>query len=127
LKFDHFSKSWSGGVLDIVESPSEQVAGVLYDVPHNNIKRLDNADTSYSRVPCRVYTVDDDGTVHSDAPVSVETYERSPFIRTEIPPTRSYLNTILRGAQHWQLPEEYIEKIQNFAESIMSRTPQPSD
>ena len=122
LRFDHFSKRWSSGVLDIVESPDEQVAGVLYQVPHDDIKNLDKSGDSYQRVKCQVYPVDEEGVVDSESPVEAELYETSDP-SPEVPPTNAYLNALVEGAKYWQLPEEYINKIKDMAESIMLQKP----
>jgi hypothetical protein len=123
IGFDHFSKRWSGGVLDVEESRHEQVAGVLYQVPHDEIRNLDGEKDDYQRSHFQVYPVDDEGVVNAENPIDAEIYD-VPSGERNVPPTPAYLKTLIDGARHWNLPEEYIAKIKGLAESLMPRKPQ---
>ena len=126
IGFDHFSKRWDGGVLDIEESRSEQVAGVLYEIPHDEIRKLDTTKDGYQRSRFPVYPVDEEGIVNSENPIEAEIYD-APSSERDVPPTLAYLDTLIEGARHWNLPEDYIAKIKGLAESLMPRKPKESN
>jgi gamma-glutamylcyclotransferase len=103
------------GVADIVESQGENTWGVVYEVPEDNLPKLNKCEgyksnrlkyeNSYNPEFIVVYIENE----HA-RPVRVIAYKA---IETPGPhvPNREYLNHIICGARHWGLPAEYVEML----------------
>jgi gamma-glutamylcyclotransferase (GGCT)/AIG2-like uncharacterized protein YtfP len=114
LAFPRNSETWGGGTSGIVPSHGPTVWGVLFDVTQACLDTLDtnegfrgpgHPDNHYDREQVTVeLTRPDDGSIPRR--VRAWTYVARPAKPT--PPSRRYLDTIVRGARHHRLPEEYI-------------------
>jgi gamma-glutamylcyclotransferase (GGCT)/AIG2-like uncharacterized protein YtfP len=114
LVFPRNSETWGGGTSGIVPSHGPTVWGVLFEVTQACLDTLDthegfrgpgNPDNHYDREQVTVeLTRPDDGSIPRR--VRASTYVARPAKPT--PPSRRYLDTIVRGARHHRLPEEYI-------------------
>ena len=117
LIFPLYSNTWGGGVSSIQLHHGETVWGVLYEVSEEEMGTLDgfegyrgpgNQHNVYDREHVTVELVrPDDGSFPRR--VRADLYVARPS--NPSPPSRRYLDTLLAGAQHHHLPEEYIAKL----------------
>jgi len=120
LTFPLRSLRWGGGAAGVTHAHGGMVWGVLYELSHDDLASLDahegwhgpgNHHNTYDRDLATVeLTRPDDGSVPRR--VRATTY----FARNlnPTPPTREYLDTMLRGARHHRLPPEYVEWLETI-------------
>jgi len=97
-KIDHFA--------GLVDSPTDQVMGVLYRLSSEDISYLDGKEKGYHRSTGEFF-VEEIGT---GRPIDCFTY----LVTNPVTPHRpspEYLNRIMKGCRDHKLPLEYIEKI----------------
>lgn len=117
IAFPHYSLHWSGGVAGAQPHHGDAVWGVLYEISEHDLATLDGIEgfrgpgdehNVYDREPVTVELVRaDDGSFPRR--VRASAYFARPSKPT--PPTREYLDRMLRGARHHHLPEEYVEML----------------
>jgi hypothetical protein len=98
-KIDHFA--------GLVDSPTDQVMGVLYQLSFKDISYLDGKEKGYHR-NAGEFLVEEIGT---GRPIDCFTYLVTNPV-TPHRPTAEYLERILKGCRDHKLPLEYMEKIQ---------------
>lgn len=110
LDFTRYSEKRKGGVADIVPSEGDDVWGVLYELPTEALPALDRkegvARGAYRRAHVGVE-------LPSGEHVRAMTYvvvEKEP----PQPPSDEYLNHLLVGAREWNLPAEYVAKLERI-------------
>lgn len=118
IAFPLFSNDWGCGVAGLVHAHGEVVWGVVYELTETDLASLDRyegwqgPDSQHNLYDRETITVDlvrpDDGSV----PRRVRATTYMPRSLNPSPPSRRYLDTILRGARHHRLPEEYVERLQ---------------
>ena len=120
LTFPLHSEHWGGGAAGVTHTRGRTVWGVLYEVSESDLATLDQIEgwkgpgdhhnLSDRDLAAVELTRPDDGSVPRR--VRATTY----FARTlnPTPPSRRYLDTILRGARHHRLPAEYIEWLESL-------------
>jgi gamma-glutamylcyclotransferase (GGCT)/AIG2-like uncharacterized protein YtfP len=117
LAFTRYSESRGGGVADVVEETgSAGVWGVVYEISEEDLRELDRCegyygegvDNAYDR--CRLAVLED-----GDGRRSLEAWVYRVHRRSgeEYDPTAKYLSQIITGAEHWGLPEHYIESLKS--------------
>ena len=110
LAFTRWSAKRGGGVADIVEHPTGEVWGVLYEVPDDELHALDAKEgvpTAYRRMTVRE---EDAAGVECDA-MAYEVVDRTgPYA-----PTAIYLAIIIEGAREHGLPAWYVEGLTSLA------------
>lgn len=114
LIFPHYSIPWGGGVSSVQGAHGATVWGMLYDVGDADMAELDRFEgfrgpgdqhNLYDREQTTVeLTRPDDGSFPRRVRASI--YIGRP--NNPSPPSRKYLDVVLRGARHHRLPEEYI-------------------
>ena len=100
-KIDHFA--------GLVDSPTDQVMGVLYQLSSKDISFLDGKEKGYHRSTGE-FLVEEIGT---GRPIDCFTY----LVTNPVTPQRpsaEYLGRILKGCRDHELPQEYIEKIKGW-------------
>ena len=117
LTFPRFSDLWGGGTASLVHAHGQEVWGVVYDVTDEHVAAMDGhegfrgAGDQHNAYDRETMTVDvvrvDDGSVPRR--VRAATYVARPS--NPQPPSRRYLDRILRGAAHHRLPEDYVEAL----------------
>lgn len=110
LGFTRHSVGWGGGTADVLAAPDAVVWGAVFTLSENDLELLDH-DEGVPRAYVRVH-----GTVVDDAGQLLTAWiyvvaEKRPHV----PPTRDYLDTILRGAREAGLPGEYIAGLEAIA------------
>ncbi len=118
LVFPCTSDRWGGGVASVQAAHARTVWGVLFELNEEDLKALDGYEgfvgpdfrgNRYDRRPEWVDLVrPDDGSIPRR--VRAEIYVARPT-RAE-PPSRRYLDAILRGARHHRLPDEAIAELE---------------
>jgi gamma-glutamylcyclotransferase (GGCT)/AIG2-like uncharacterized protein YtfP len=106
LGFTYLSRKWRGGAADVLPAQGECVWGVVYALSDDDWPKLDSFEVGYARAQRRV--LDDDDRAHD-----ITTYvvvEKGRF-----PPTREYLDKILRWGAHWRFPEPYLDALRRVA------------
>lgn len=130
LAFPIFSPDWGGGVAGPVHAHGRQVWGVLYELTDAQMATLDSYEgfkgpgdqhNFYDRETITVnLTRPDDGSV----PRRVRAAAYFPHFSKPAPPSRAYLDTVLRGARHHRLPEDYVEAL--GSEVVAGEDPSPA-
>src|SRR5262245_30824125 len=117
LAFPRYSQRWGGGVASPQLAHGESVWGVLYDLSEADLDALDRYEgfrapgdqhNVYDREHVVVDLVRaDDGSV----PRRVRAWIYLARPSNPSPPSRRYLEALLKGARHHRLPEDYIAKL----------------
>lgn len=103
LAFTWRSKTWGGGVADIVFTPGASVWGAIYELRASELDSLD----AYEGVPIayqrrRLTVVSAARSAWSAWAYSVVQKE------AHVPPTKAYMQTILDGGREVGLPADYL-------------------
>ena len=109
LDFTRYSQRRRGGVADVVPSNGDEVWGVLYDIPSDELPALDRKEgvpNAYQRQDVRVI-------VQSGERAEALTYTVVQKVPTQLP-SQSYIDLILKGAREWKLPAEYVRKLEQI-------------
>jgi gamma-glutamylcyclotransferase (GGCT)/AIG2-like uncharacterized protein YtfP len=117
IEFRGRSERWDGATATPVLSHGARVWGVVYEVSEADLQALDQFEgfqgpgDQHNIYDRQWITVDLERPLDGSVPRRVRTH--SYFIHHGGPgrPSRRYLETILEGARHHRLPEEYIEKL----------------
>lgn len=117
LSFPLTSHDWGGGVASVSVAHGDGVWGAVYDVSDEDLASLDRYEhyvgpgdqhNLYDRetVSVQLVRADDDSFPRR---LRAWTYIARPS--NPSPPSRRYLDTLLRGARHHRLPDEYVSKL----------------
>lgn len=115
MDFTRFSKQRGCAVADVVEGEGSEVWGVIYEISEEGCKELDRCEgyrpsrgrkeNAYNREIIEVFENCDSG-----RPKKVSIYIANKQINPGHP-SKEYLDHILKGARHFDLPESYIEML----------------
>jgi len=104
------------GVADILRDETKDVWGVVYELPENEWKNLDKDEdfnpgrpygqSKYTRENHYVWREGD-----AKQSLLVALYRGHPQPNPPLPDC-DYKNLIVAGARHWQLPADYIQKLE---------------
>jgi len=104
------------GVASVEPADGEHVWGVVYDIADVDVSKMDKAEdfdpnrpheqNSYNRVQIPVLL---DGNVNMPSTVSI--YIAVPQANPLLP-NANYRDTIIRGARAWELPVDYVKKLE---------------
>ena len=116
LVFPRNSVSLGGGVAGIEPREDAHVWGVVYEIAHADLSPLDDYEghapggvgNHYERGTIGVLHEGDEGRA-----LEVMTYFANPE-PTPAPPSRYYMDIILGGARHWDLPAHYVQALENI-------------
>jgi len=110
VQFNFLSKTYDGGVTGVEPVAGKKALGVVYDVPPDEIEKLDIVEG----VPAGIYyrqtvtIVDEDGNEHR-----AETY-RTTDPKGPFTPTRRYLGLMIKGAKEHGLDPDYIKELETL-------------
>jgi len=110
VQFNFLSKTYGGGVTGVEPTPGKKSLGVIYEVPHDEMEKLDIIEG----VPTGIYyrqtvtVVDEDGNKHR-----AETY-RTTVPKGHFTPTRRYLSLMIKGAKEHGLDPDYIRELEGL-------------
>lgn len=95
LVFVGWSRQWRGGIASIKSFRGEKVAGAIYEVTEECLRRLDKYEAGYSRLKVMVF--DEDGNS-----IEAITYIKSGQLE-EAPPSKEYVTIIQQGYRDWEI------------------------
>jgi gamma-glutamylcyclotransferase (GGCT)/AIG2-like uncharacterized protein YtfP len=108
VQFNYLSKTYGGGVTGVEPAPGKVARGVVYEVPPDEMKRLDVVEAVpegfYYRQ--KVLVVDEAGKL-----LEAETY-RTTDPRGPLTPTRRYVGLMIKGAKEHGMDPGYIESLE---------------
>lgn len=113
LAFTRYYESRRSGVADVVEDDaSPGVWGVVYDISKEDLNVLDACEGYHGKGKNNAYdrcctTVLEEG--EEERPLSVLIYIVAKKSDKEYPPSEDYMRHIISGAEHWGVPEDYLE------------------
>ncbi len=110
IKFCRWSSQWRCGLPSIAPSPGEQVWGAVFEVTEEDLKLLDVFEEevpqgAYRHLPVTVIPEEGDRmlvTTHAATPIG------------KFKPKEHYLEWVIKGIKHWDLPEAYVETWRAF-------------
>lgn len=105
LTFTLDSPAWGGGVAHIEADPNDEVWGVLWDATESDMVALDE----YEGVAIGAYVRDRISVVHDGKEVVAFVYFAIP--RGHKPPSKRYMNALVRGARSHGLPKPYVDRL----------------
>ncbi|UCD45615.1 MAG: gamma-glutamylcyclotransferase [Candidatus Bathyarchaeota archaeon] len=114
VEFRFYSEIRQGGISSIIERPSEMVRGVIYEVPEEEMLKLDVIES----VPQGLYkretfvVLGEDGQWH-EAELYRVVKPQGPFT-----PARSYIELMVEGAEEHDLDPDYIEELKRLLSSL---------
>jgi len=105
LNFPRFSSQWRGGLASVTPSSGERVWGIVIEVTEEDLKLLDAFEEevpegAFRHLEATVMTEEDKKelvTTHVAVPIG--TFKPKPH----------YLDWVIKGVEHWKLPEECLE------------------
>jgi gamma-glutamylcyclotransferase len=109
LDFRRPSKTWRGGVADIVKSKGNSVYGAIYEIDNECLNGLDKKEglgKAYRKLESIV--------VFEMEKIVCLIYEVIDKTDKTLPPSKSYIETIISGAKSKNFPNEYIQFLENF-------------
>lgn len=109
LGFTVRSAGWNAGAADVVESPGEQVWGLVFDLTDENVEVLDRFEGyphQYGRFIARIDTPQGalDAWVYTAA-------RKQPFVA----PSRRYVEIIKEAALRHGFPDAYVRMLEGVA------------
>jgi gamma-glutamylcyclotransferase (GGCT)/AIG2-like uncharacterized protein YtfP len=117
LGFPRYSPAWGGGLSSPQLAHGETVWGMVYELTEPDMRALDELEgfrapgDQHNICDREIVTVDltrpDDGSI----PRRVRPWMYQARPSNPSPPTRRYLDAILKGARFHRLPEEYIARL----------------
>ena len=115
LAFTRRSPRRRCGTADVVPMIGEQVWGIVYDIPHpHDIRVLDaaegfNADRAHANAYWRKSETVLIGAHSRQVELYIARKQQNPP-----PPSRAYMNHLIHGAMHWELPSDYIDTLERI-------------
>jgi gamma-glutamylcyclotransferase len=110
IQFSRWSSQWRCGLASVAPSSGEQVWGIVLDITDEDLKGLDEFDGEVPQGAFRhlpVTVVSEEG-----EKMQVTTHAATPIGKFK--PKEHYLEWVIKGAIHWKLPDECIEKWRSF-------------
>jgi gamma-glutamylcyclotransferase (GGCT)/AIG2-like uncharacterized protein YtfP len=106
------------GVADVLPDQTKDVWGVVYELPDNELKDLDQKEgykpgkpydlSQYTREDCDVWREGD-----AKQPLLIALYRGHPQLDPPLP-SDDYKELIVNGAKHWNLPAAYIRQLESI-------------
>ena len=120
-EFGFTKKGKDGGKANIISKTGGIVWGILIELDSEAVKEMDNSEgifpkkwnegiPHYTKEKVRVVT--DDGEEHW-CKTYVANFHADRFDEDGVPPSKKYLEHVVKGATDFDLPPEYIEGIRN--------------
>jgi hypothetical protein len=117
LGFTRFSPDWGGGLASPQLAHGQTLWGVVYDLNDSDLVGLDEkegfrgAGDQHNICDREVTTVDLARPDDDSIPRRIRPWIYVPRPSNPSPPSRRYLDTIVKGARHHRLPEEYVARL----------------
>jgi cation transport regulator ChaC len=108
LSFNYFSTQRNAGAANIMASDGDHVYGLLVDIADSDLKTLRRKEghpNSYEEIPVEVETRD--GALVQNVKTYKAVKERE--LSKHQPPTREYLDLIIKIADKYNFPHSYVD------------------
>jgi gamma-glutamylcyclotransferase len=110
ITFCRWSSQWRCGLASVAPSPGERVWGIIADITDEDLKSLDTFEEevpqgAFRHVPVTVVTEQGEKelvTAHIATPIG------------KFKPKEHYLDWVMRGVKHWNLPNECVDLWRSF-------------
>jgi len=110
IHFCRWSSQWRCGLGSVIPSPGQRVWGIVLEMTDEDLKLLDEFEGevpqgAFRHVPVTVVTEQEERmlvTTHAATPIG------------QFRPKEHYLEWVTKGAKHWKLPDECLEKWHSF-------------
>jgi hypothetical protein len=107
-----FVANGSGPVPTLVEAAGSTVWGGVFEIPEGEVSQLTRAEAEEGRAPgWELKAIDRAGNKH-DCLTFVSDVAS---IETTVP-THAYLDAMIRGARHWELPAGWVVGLEDLSE-----------
>ncbi len=105
LQFCRWSSQWRCGLASVGPSPGEQVWGIILEITDEDLKILDDfegevVEGAFRHLPITV--INEEG-----EKMLVMTHAATPIGKFK--PKEHYLEWVIKGVNHWKLPEACLE------------------
>ena len=103
LTFPHKDSHWKGGLPSAQPDPGNTVWGVVFELSEAELKAIDETEADEGRQRATVEIMDRNGRRHE-----VVTHLHNGKANGEHRPSADYLQLMLAGSRHWNLPAGWI-------------------
>ncbi|MGB9357422.1 MAG: gamma-glutamylcyclotransferase family protein [Acidimicrobiia bacterium] len=103
LSFSVEGNGWKGGLPTVVPDPDSTVWGAVFSVPDTEADALDRVEATEERIREETDVIDRSGRRH---PVVI--HRTTGPTGPELVPAPAYLDRMLSGSRHWELPIGWI-------------------
>jgi gamma-glutamylcyclotransferase (GGCT)/AIG2-like uncharacterized protein YtfP len=117
VSFSVAGNGWGGGIPTVVRSPGSTVWGAVFTIPETEARALDHAEAAEGRAREDMEVIDRLGRRHR-----VAAHRAVEPAGPELPPAIGYLDFMLAGARHWELPIGWIVGLDD-RRNAMAETP----
>jgi gamma-glutamylcyclotransferase (GGCT)/AIG2-like uncharacterized protein YtfP len=128
LAFTRYVPEWGGGVASLQAHHGDAVWGVVLELSDRDIARLDElegfrgSDDQHNRSDRRIVTVDLTRPDDQSVPRRLRAFVYVPRPSNPSHPSSRYLETLVRSATAWRLPEDYVARLRGLPVSDPSET-----
>lgn len=103
LSFAIDGNGWNGGLPTVAAESGSTVWGAVFSIPQQEMTALDRVELSEGRHRVETEAIDRSGRRHR-----VSLHRAAGSGRSELTPSRDYLERMLSGSRHWELPIGWI-------------------
>lgn len=104
--------NWNGGLPSVRAESGNTVWGAVFEVPSKDLGALNAVESSEGRRPSGDFkAVDRAGRSHK-----VVTHVASGDTDNEHTPSREYMEMVVGGARHWNLPTGWVAGLEEYVE-----------
>lgn len=109
--FPSFYESWNGGVAGFKQSTGKKMWGVLFEISLSDLDNLRGFEGYVHGRESHLNAYNEVQVMIDVEGKSVECMTYDVFVTGNFRPSLRYLQTIIRGAEENNLPEDYIESL----------------
>ncbi|MEX1249247.1 MAG: gamma-glutamylcyclotransferase family protein, partial [Acidimicrobiia bacterium] len=107
-----FVANGGGPVPTLVESPGSIVWGGVFEIPEDQLERVASIEAEEGRSPgWELKAVDRAGNKHDCL-----TFVTNPGVAEAGPPSSAYIESMIRGARHWDLPAGWVVGLEDLVD-----------
>ncbi len=103
----------SGGLPNVRPLPGNTVWGAIFSVPDDQLGAIDELEATEGRVPTTTQAMDREGRRHN-----VVTHVADAEPGESADPERPYLELMVRGGRHWNLPTGWVASLEEHLEDF---------
>jgi gamma-glutamylcyclotransferase len=110
LAFNVQSRFWGGAVASLQEAPGEHVEGIALPMPGSARGLVDHKEGAisglYGAFPVEVVAAD------GGEKIAAMAYRASRPLERELPPSKPFVETLVRGARAWKLSPAWVSALE---------------